>query len=101
MIGEREVLQLIGDPHEADRDLQEFRASAMRLSSRHPRMIERYPNQWIALHSGRVRAQDDSLHGLLKSVDKQGIPRGQAIVRFIDDQPRTMILCRNAKRQIR
>ena len=84
--------ELIGDPRKVDDDLYAFRKTAMRLSSRHSRMVERYPNQWIALHSGRVRAHGDSLDAVLQEIDDKGLSRDRTIVRFIDKEPRTMIL---------
>ncbi len=87
-----DIAKLIGDARKVDDGLHAFRKTAMRLSSRHPRMVERYPNQWIALHSGRVRAHGDSLESVLREIDEKGLSRDQTIVRFIDKEPRTMIL---------
>lgn len=87
-----EIAALVGDPRTVDEELQSFRKTARRLSSRHPRMIERYPGQWVALHSGRVRAHGGSLESVLTEVDLKGLSRQQTIVRFIDDEPRTMLL---------
>ena len=86
------ILDLIGNPKEIDRDLQSFRKTAQRLSSRHPRLIDKYPKQWVALHSGRVRAHGRSLKGVLREIDAKGLSREQTIVRFINKEPRTMIL---------
>ena len=86
------VHELIGDPRKVAEDLQTFRETAMRLSSRHPRMVERYPDQWIALHSGEVKAYGDSLDAVLREIDAMGLSRDQTIVRFTDKEPRTMIL---------
>ena len=91
-MGRIDVHELVGDARKVDEDLQAFRKTAMRLSSRHPRMVERYPNQWIALHSGQVRAYGDSLDVVLREIDDMGLSRDQTIVRFIDKEPRTMIL---------
>ena len=88
----KRVLELLGDPSGVDRDLQAFRRSARVLSSRHPRLIDRYPKQWVAVHQGKVRAQGKTLRSLLAQVDKKGLPRERLIVRFIDKTQRTMIL---------
>ena len=55
-------------------------------------MVERYPDQWIALHSGEVKAFGDSLDAVLREIDAMGLSRDQTIVRFIDKEPQTMIL---------
>ena len=88
----QEILDLIGDPRQVDADLQVLRRTAKRLSSRRPRMIERYPKRWIALHAGRVRAEGRTLKSVLGQIDKKGLPRQHTIVRFIHKEPRTMIL---------
>lgn len=86
------ILKLLGDPRGVDRDLQVFRRSARVLSSKHPRLIDRYPKQWVAIHQGRVRAQGKTLRSLLAQVDKKALPREHLIVRFIDKTQRTVIL---------
>jgi hypothetical protein len=86
------VLKLLGDPRSVDRDLQVFRRSARVLSSRDPRLIDRYAKQWVAVYQGKVCAQGKTLRSLLAQVDKKGLPRERLIVRFIDKTQRTMIL---------
>ena len=87
-----DVHELIGDPRKVAEELQAFGKTAKLLSSRYPRMVERYPDQWIALHSGEVRAHGDSLDAVLQQIDAMGLSRDQVIVRFIDKEPRIMIL---------
>ena len=86
------IRDFIGDPHKVDEDLQSFRKTARRLSSRHPRLVERYPNQWIALHAGKVRAHGRTFEAVLAQIDSKGLPRAQIIIRFIHKEPRTLIL---------
>ena len=88
-----EVINLIGDPRKVDEELQAFDKTAKSLSEpSHHRVIERYPGQWIAVHTGRVRAHGASLDSVLAQLDSEGLSREQAIVRFIHDKPRTVIL---------
>lgn len=87
-----EIINLLGDPADVDRDLQKFRESARSLSSKHSSMIARYPKQWIAVHQGKVRAQGRTFRSVLAQIDEKGIPRGDVIVRYIDKDERTMIL---------
>jgi len=86
------VLEQIGDPRDVERDLRSFRRTALALSSNHPRLIDRYPNQWVALHRGRVRASGRTFASVMVQIDKKGLPREHVIVRFIDKNQRTMIL---------
>lgn len=87
-----EVLKLLGDPTQVDEELRRFRKAARILSSNRPRLLDHYPQQWVAVHEGRVKAQGKTLRSLLTQVDKQGLPREHIIVRFIGRTQRTMIL---------
>ena len=80
------------DPLEIARDLLDFSESCSKLSSDQPRLIAEYPNRWIAVYDGEVRANSKHLGALLKKMDALGIPQGSAIVRFIDTNPETLIL---------
>ena len=86
------VSEQIGNPREVARQLRSFQRAARVLSSHHPRLIDRYPNQWVAVHKGGVQATGRSLRSLLSKVDSAGLPRHEVIVRFIDRNQRTLIL---------
>lgn len=90
--GEDEILAILGDPAEIDRSLTSFRESAQLLSSEHPRMIEQYSKQWVALYEGKVRARAGTFLGLMSAADKESLPREHLVVRYIDRNQRTMVL---------
>ena len=85
-------MKSIGDPAEIAESLKQFQDTALLLSSTSKRMIEHYPKQWIALYDGAVRARASSLQSLLNELDAANIPRSAAVVRYIDNTQRTMIL---------
>lgn len=89
---EQVVLEELGNPADIDRELQSFRRAALVLSSKHPRLIDRYPKQWVAVYRGRVRASGRTFWSVLRQIDQRGLPREQIIVRYIDRNQRTMIL---------
>ncbi len=86
------VLQLLGDPRQVDDDLQAFRKDARVLSSRRKHLVVRYPKQWMGIYGGDVVAHAKTLTSLVTQLDALGVPRGRAIVRYIDKSPRKMIL---------
>ncbi len=88
----KEILAQIGDPTAVARDLQSFRRAARLLSSKHPRMIDMYARQWIAVYKGRVRAQGQTYRSVLTQLDQKGIARSEVILRYIHNDERTMIL---------
>ena len=53
---QKAVMEQLGDLGEAARGLKAFRKAAQTFSSKHPRMIESYPKQWIGVHKGRGKA---------------------------------------------
>ena len=88
----RDIGSLLGDPRRVDQELRRFRKSTEVLSSRHARLVERYPKQWVAVLGGRVVAHAKTFDRLMAQVDKKKLPRSQVIVRYIETTQRTMIL---------
>lgn len=87
----QELLRIVGDPAVVARDMARFRRAAKAFSSNHPRLIDRYPEQWVAAYDDQIMA-DPSLEALLARMDTAGIPRHQAIIRFITRKQRVLIL---------
>ncbi len=73
-------------------DFRCFRKSGLLLSSHHKRMIESYPEQWVAIYDGKVKAHETEYDALLSQIDSKGIPRRLTIVRYITRKRRSMIL---------
>jgi hypothetical protein len=87
-----DVLRLIGDPKRVHKELAAFRRTARKLSSAHPRMIDKYARQWVALYQGKVAATARTLDGVIAAVRAKGLPRSRVVIRFIEKTHRTMIL---------
>lgn len=79
-------------PGDAARSLRAFHRSARVLSRNQPRLIDEYPDQWVAVSDGSVIAYGESLDQVLRQVDKSGLRRSDVIVRFIERTQRTLIL---------
>jgi len=80
------------DPARLNRDLQRFRQAARALSSDQPRLIDKYPDQWVAVYRGKVAAHASTLPAILAKMRSKRIPKAHAIVRYIEKNKRTMIL---------
>lgn len=93
-MSEKNLLSLIGDPHRLDADLQKFRKDVKLLSSRYRDFSAEYPKRWIAVYGGKVQADADSLDHLLARLDALKIPRGKAVIRYMNQNMRRMILYR-------
>lgn len=89
---DEQVAKLLGDPRKVDKELATFRSDALLLSARQSELLRRYAGKWIAIHDGEVRVEASSLNALIEQMKQLRIPRGRAVVRFISNKPRKMIL---------
>lgn len=78
-------------PEEIARDLLAFSKSTELLSKDHD-LVDTYQEKWIGVFRGEVKAAEADFDALLTSLDRQGIPRSGVAVRFIEREPRTLIL---------
>ena len=82
----------LGDPAEIWAELMDFTQSAQILSETTLRLIDEYPHQWVAVFNGKVASAASSFQQVLEQVDACRLPRDKIIVRYIDKEPKTMIL---------
>ena len=88
-----EIRKIIGDPQKIHDDLRDFRKSAKLFSSsQYTRLVEKYPDKWIAVTAGKVEAHGDSYEAVLQMICEKGLPRESTIIQFIEKDPITMIL---------
>lgn len=71
--------------------LRAFRARVDRMESQKERLTRSHPDHWVALHTGDF-VLAESLDKLLKTLDGQGVPASEAVIRFLDSNPKNMIL---------
>ncbi len=69
-----------------------FRRSGLVFSSHHKKMIDRYPEQWVAVYDGKVKAHSHNYDTALSRIDEMGIPRKLTLIRYISKKPSSMIL---------
>lgn len=84
--------QMNEHPSKMAKSLRTFQQSARVFSDNYPRLIDKYPDQWVAVADSAVVASGDSLKQVLTQIDDQDIPRTDVIVRFIERTQRTLIL---------
>ena len=91
-MSEMNLREIIGNPQRLDTELQQFRKDVNLLSSRYRDFSGEYPKRWIAVYGGKVQADADSLDHLLARLDALKIPRGKAVIRYMNQSMRRMIL---------
>ena len=68
------------------------RRLSVRISEMYASLLERYPDKWVALGDGDVLAVGDSMDEALNAMEKLGIDRSAAVVRYIDTDPPILLL---------
>lgn len=79
-------------PERAARSLADFQRSEQAFSARHPRLVDAYPEQWVAVSDGVVVAHGEHLDEVVGEAERRGYNRSDIIVRFIERTQRTLIL---------
>ena len=88
-----EPRKIISDPQKIHDDLRNFRKTEkLFTTSKYNRLVEKYPDKWIAVTAGRVEAHGDSYEAVLQMICEKGLPRESTIIQFIEKDPITMIL---------
>ena len=87
------LLEQLGDkPEKVASDLRDFSQTATALSDEQEALLAAHPLQWVCIYKGQVSANSGTLPALMEKLEQQGIPAGNAIVRFIEKSPTTLIL---------
>ena len=92
MLPTAELLQECGGLDQVLEDLGSIRRSQKAFSGQHRQLSREHPNQWVAFHNGKMAALADSLDGVLEAADEKKIPRGKMVIRYLDPDPKLMIL---------
>lgn len=88
---EAELLELIGDPDEVAREMEEFARSARRFGANRDRFVREYPDMWVAVH-GDDEAAADTLGPLYAEMERREMPQAETCVRFVTSEDRILIL---------
>lgn len=86
------LTQMHERPSKMARSLRAFQKSARVFSDNYPRLIDEYPDQWVAVADSAVMASGDTLEQVLERIDDKNISRADVIIRFIERTQRTLIL---------
>ena len=61
------------------------------MESQMERLTRDHPDHWVALYTGDF-VLAESLDNLLKTLGGQGVPTPETVIRFLDSNPKNMIL---------
>jgi len=78
----------IGDPAEFVRDMDLFKKSCDFFDAHYFELLARYPDQYIGMFDGEVRAHATDIHQLLAQMDALGVSRETTYIEFLATNPR-------------
>ena len=64
-----------------------------------PEVVSKYPQKWIAAFDGQVQLVEDDVDALLRGLEERNVPRGHAVIEYVEVDPRTLSL--NVERRMR
>ena len=81
-IDRQAILDQIGDPAEIARSLEAYRKDMELAFSKRAEFVKKYPDQWVALFRGKVRAHGTDLPSLIDELKSQVDPIIRTAVRL-------------------
>jgi uncharacterized protein DUF5678 len=72
--------------------LARFRRDREYFDARYPELLRTYPEQWVAVFNQELVGADADFERLLSTIEQQGVPPGQALVRFVTTRNDILIL---------
>jgi hypothetical protein len=79
-------------PKQIDRELRAYSRAARVLSSKHSRLVDSHPKEWVGIYNGNVCATGKSFTALISRLKKQGLSPSDAVIRYIDTSGRKLTL---------
>ncbi len=74
------------------RELQQFGDDLRLFNASHAQLIEKYPEQWVAIIDGEVVAHGAAFDAVLDLLDAKALPQHRAVVKFLTASEQLLIL---------
>ena len=87
-----EVIKGLGGVKGVRDGLAEMHAAWKRMERETETLLKTYPDKWVAMSKDGVVAVEDSLEDVFVKVDASGLRRNAVEVRFMDTDPKMLIL---------
>lgn len=82
----------IGDPAEFVRRQLSFKKSCDFFDAHYHELLKQYPDEWIGIFDGEVRAHAADIHELLARLDSLQVPRGNSLIEILETNPLPKVL---------
>ena len=80
------------DEETLNRRMDEFARDAEFLQSLMPELRKQCPDRWVAVYQEKVVAYDPTIKGMMRKLERKGIPRGRVAAAFIRAKPMARVL---------
>lgn len=87
-----EALAAAGGAEQIHTALVDSSRRARLLDAKMADLIQQRPHEWVAMPEGDALVFAKSLDGLLSKMRAEGIPTNTAVIKFLDPNPKTLIL---------
>ena len=94
------VIAKVPDQPAIRASLRDFGVRSQVLDQRHDELLQKYPDQWVALTSNWTLVAADTVEELAQSLDKKGLRRNDVAYRFMATNRRPMILLKKVARLV-
>jgi hypothetical protein len=81
-----------GEAKRLSRIMRPFEAAAAFVARNHDDLLQRYPEQWIAVSGSEVIATSPTKQGLARKLRNLKVDAGDLDVTFLTTRPQTLIL---------
>ncbi len=71
--------------------MKEFERDIRYFQARREELLEKYPEQWVAVYRLELKGHARNLPGLIKQLRAKGVPRGEAYVKFLTKNPQRTV----------
>lgn len=92
MTTQQHVNPAIGDPAEFLRRHDSFKKSCDFFDAHYEELLAQFPERWVGIHDGEIRADSDDLHDLLAQLDALRVPRDCSLIECLETNPLPKVL---------
>jgi hypothetical protein len=73
-------------------EMRQFEQDSRFLALHHDALLDKFPEQWIAVFSGEVVANDTNINDALRELARRKVPHSRVVLAFLTRRPKTLIL---------
>ena len=89
---ENTLIEQLGGAKQIRRELAAYSHRVARMEERRDQLTREHPDKWVAIADDKIVVVAGSLQEVLEELDRHGIRRADAVVEFMNTQPRNLIL---------